>query len=472
MVAITGWSFDARKYDFTLHFTGITIDSAGRSRGCYPDATMPRKGNDRMRVTLKDVAMHAGVSRQAISLILGNRAHLFRPETRERVMRAVAELGYRPNAAARAISSSRTRQVGVLVVNSRRDPTTFSQTYYTIMGVNLALEEAGYVVSLVRIDDVVAELQSGSRVFREHVLDGLIVMTSIPDPVTAALERLVPVCVWADTNVWRDTGCVRRDEFQAGYLAAKAAVNAGYRRLVWWGDLPQSDVSTHFSATERYAGVLRACEEGRVELVSHYSKWDWSDVSPQTIASQFTGESAVVAYDVHRVRLAAQAAMMARKVPGEDFGLVCCEDVPELERTWPELSRVNFDRMAMGELAAEMMLSYLDAGSGKRAGVSSLLISSRYIPGLTLAGETAAGGAQSAGLADSGSVERDRPVGQASSGAGARGEGSRPAAYEADATGRGAVSDATLTVEKSASGKKNGPTKGKRSTRTDRPEAG
>lgn len=75
-----------------------------------------------MRVTLKEIAAHAGVSKSLVSMYLnGNPAARLQTETRERIDRAIAELGYRPSFAARALAQGRTGMIG-FVVGAVRDP--------------------------------------------------------------------------------------------------------------------------------------------------------------------------------------------------------------------------------------------------------------------------------------------------------------------------------------------------------------
>ena len=75
-----------------------------------------------MRVTLKDIAARAGVSKSLVSMYLnGNPAARLQPETRERIDRAIAELGYRPSFAAQALAQGRTKMIG-FVVGGVRDP--------------------------------------------------------------------------------------------------------------------------------------------------------------------------------------------------------------------------------------------------------------------------------------------------------------------------------------------------------------
>ena len=66
------------------------------------------------RPTIDDVARHAGVSKSLVSLVVRGDRHVS-PERRAAALRAVAELGYRPNAMAQGLVQKRTRIVGVLV---------------------------------------------------------------------------------------------------------------------------------------------------------------------------------------------------------------------------------------------------------------------------------------------------------------------------------------------------------------------
>ena len=64
-----------------------------------------------------DVARRAGVSQKTVSRVVNNAPHV-RPDVREKVSRAIEELGYLPNVAARALASQRTHTIGVLACGS------------------------------------------------------------------------------------------------------------------------------------------------------------------------------------------------------------------------------------------------------------------------------------------------------------------------------------------------------------------
>ena len=74
--------------------------------------TAPRPQLERLPV-MADVARLAGVSHQTVSRVVNGHPNL-RPETRDRVLRAIRQLGYRPNTAARALVTRRSGTIGVI----------------------------------------------------------------------------------------------------------------------------------------------------------------------------------------------------------------------------------------------------------------------------------------------------------------------------------------------------------------------
>ena len=94
---------------------------------------------------IRDVARVAGVSYQTVSRVL-NDSPSIRPETLQRVRDAIDELGYRPNQAARALVTSRSRTIGVLSAQTvHYGPAT------AINAIETAAREAGYRLSITNL---------------------------------------------------------------------------------------------------------------------------------------------------------------------------------------------------------------------------------------------------------------------------------------------------------------------------------
>ncbi len=335
----------------------------------------------RRDVTVKQIATAVGLSQPAVSQVLNGTGRIS-PETRQRVLAAAESLGYRPNAAARAVVTRKTLQVGVLVLNSPADPFTFPHTYYTILGMNMALEAAGYVLCLVRLGDVEQSIEGHSRVFREHVLDGVIVTTQLPDHLVKRMDELSRVCVWADTDVWRTSRCIRRDEQAVGREIGKRVAQAGYSKLVFLTEQHSPNgIPLHYSHSARGRGMANICRDSKIKFETLRHSWHWTADFSNELCEHLSPDVAIIATDTFRARIVQQTAAVNKLLPGKDFGLASCDTVGDVVHTWPDLSGMLFDRVELGKRSAEMMLSIL---GGRDYEPASAVLSSQWHAGSTL----------------------------------------------------------------------------------------
>lgn len=311
-------------------------------------------------VTLRHVAEEAGVSIDTVSRVLNGKGKEKWPSAMKRAkeIRAIAErLNYRPSAAARAIRTARTRVIGALVRNNPRDRHIHPLAYETLLGINEGLEAAGYVLSIIRYDDVQLETSKGSRVFREHMVDGMFAMETLAPYVVERVQQLVSTCIWVNTNVWQPESCIRRDEIQAGELIAQKMIELGYRRLVMVGGTRGS--VPHYSHNDRFVGLQNVAGRHGASVDRVELKW-----APTFDVSAFptdliTPETAFVAEGTYWAHWLSHVAAGLGKTPAYDFGLACCDESSEIRRYWPGLSRATFDHYEMGLAAARMMLARL-----------------------------------------------------------------------------------------------------------------
>src|SRR4051812_8104725 len=142
------------------------------------------------RPTIRTVAERAGVSKSLVSLVLRGSDQV-RSDKREAVLRAMDELGYRPNAAARSLSEQRTRTVGVLL-HDLRNPWFVD----LLDGLNSLLHDNGLhmLMADARLNRRTGQDPAGP--FLDLGVDGLVVVGTLPDPAAlgAVAERL-PVVV-------------------------------------------------------------------------------------------------------------------------------------------------------------------------------------------------------------------------------------------------------------------------------------
>lgn len=300
------------------------------------------------RVTTRDVAARAGVSQPTVSLVLGRNPNArVAPETRERVLRAAEELGYRPNFLARGLVSRRSYAIGILVPDLR-NPFFVD----VISGAERVAAEEQYAVLL-------AETGGASPVSQLEALQSRLVDGVIIDALGAAalpadlLTGLNVVLIDELHDRWPG---VASDALAAGRLAAEHLLALGHRALAFIG--PAADVHA-FRQRER--GFVRALREAGVGLPS-----EWLRRAPATAAG---GQEAMRALLARRPRptavfcandLTALGALKACAaagvaVPGA-MSVVGCDDIELARLVTPELTTVTIPARELGARAARLLL--------------------------------------------------------------------------------------------------------------------
>ena len=334
--------------------------------------------------TITDVAREAGVSLATVSRVLNvDSSAPIADATRQKVMRAVEELDYRPNMSAQAMKSQRSQQIGVLLQNNPGNRLTHPLAWEFVLGINEGLEQGGQIMSLVRMTDVAAGDGLQARALRSRLLDGLIVVNNLPDEVCARVGELFPRTIWLDSNVWRDERCIRRDERGAGAQAVRAVVDAGYKRAIY---LYPASGRGHFAADERTAGVIGATAELKLELQPFEIAPDQSIYNFDNfkqLRAQLRPDVAVIVSDTYAMHALMLRLSRTRISIGDDVSLICIDDhFHDGAYHWEHVARINFDRFGMGVQAAQMMMSLINPTDDLNC--PSRLIQGQFQGGATL----------------------------------------------------------------------------------------
>jgi LacI family transcriptional regulator len=129
------------------------------------------------RPTQKDVALRAGVSRSTVSYVLNDQTALKVPisaETRQRVLAAIAELGYEPDAQAQSLRRGHTKIVGVMI------PVIQNPFFWQILsGISDALQKAGYSLHLFHFPQDAQQETNIIRELRRQRVDGFILLAAV-----------------------------------------------------------------------------------------------------------------------------------------------------------------------------------------------------------------------------------------------------------------------------------------------------
>ena len=196
---------------------------------------------------MHDVAQLAGVSHQTVSRVLNEHPNV-REETRQRVLEAIAQLGYRRNSAARALVTRRSGVLGVVMISAPEfGPTS------TIIALESAAHAAGYSVSFTTLPNFSTE--QISRVF-EHFfalgVEGVVViapLSSVAETIRPFALQIPVVTIAAGQGAGQEFHPISVDQQLGARLAVRHLIELGHREIVHVRG-PQD----WFDAQQRYVG--------------------------------------------------------------------------------------------------------------------------------------------------------------------------------------------------------------------------
>jgi DNA-binding LacI/PurR family transcriptional regulator len=234
-------------------------------------------------VTIADVAEEAGVSISTVSYVMSGKRTIS-PQTRRRVERAIATLGFSPHAGARSLASRSTNVIGLQI--PLRSGVDVHVVMEVVAGVVARARKHGYDILLLTSDDV----RGMERAARGSMVDALLLMDiESDDPRIGVLSQLDQPSVLIGLPEGRRTiPCVDFDFEEAGWLAVDRLMAQGHRSLTLIGS-PAEVMERHTSYADRLArGFLAACAAAGVAASVHACPSDAQAVAvvDQAIAAQ------------------------------------------------------------------------------------------------------------------------------------------------------------------------------------------
>ncbi|GHE38903.1 LacI family transcriptional regulator [Streptomyces griseoaurantiacus] len=309
-----------------------------------------------VRVSLKDVAAHAGVSIKTVSNVVNNYQHVT-PAMRERVQRSIDILGYRPNLAARHLRKGRTGVIA-LALPELGNP-YFAELAAAVID---AAVEHDYIVLLDHTGGRREQEILVSQGFRARVIDGLIL-----SPIELEAEDLrdrenVPLVLLGERDYDLPYDHIAIDNVAAARDAVRHLISLGRRNVAFIGarngrSEPAQLRVRGWREELRAAGL--PADEG---LVAATDGWGHADGAAAMARILDSGRQpdAVFAYD-DPMAIGAMRVLHERglRVP-EDVAVVGFDDVIEGRFGAVTLTSISPDKEAIGRLAVESVLARLN----------------------------------------------------------------------------------------------------------------
>jgi DNA-binding LacI/PurR family transcriptional regulator len=315
------------------------------------------KQERRRAAVMADVAQLARVSYQTVSRVLHDSPHV-RGETRERVLAAIRQLDYRPNSAAQALVTGRSKTLGVV---------SFDTALYgpasTLLAIEQAAHDAGYAVSVssLRLLDR-GTLLAAIQLLRDQGVDGVAVIAPLRagmDALRHVRQDFAVVAVEAGPNASIPVATV--DQVAGAATATRHLLGLGHR-TVWHlaGPIDWND------AEERIEGWASALREANAPIPA-LLRGDWTPRSGYELGQnllQIPEMTAVfVANDQMALGLLRRLHEVGRVVP-RDLSVVGFDDIPEAAYLTPPLTTVRQDFAELGRRCLHILLGRIEGEIG------------------------------------------------------------------------------------------------------------
>ncbi|CAM5680731.1 LacI family transcriptional regulator OS=Streptomyces alboniger OX=132473 GN=CP975_12560 PE=4 SV=1 [Streptomyces alboniger] len=315
---------------------------------------------------MTEVARAAGVSQKTVSRVVNGEPYVS-PEVRDRVLRAIGELDYRPNNAARALLLGRYRRIGVVSLGTALyGPSTL------LIALERAMQRAGYSFALastlegersetgVSPDGIGGKISVAVEALLEQGVDGIVLSEPIDDGTRLRLRTDVPVVSLGEGVELAEGACtvVRADGVAAARLATEHLLSLGHR-TVWHIPGPQD----WWAARDRLRGWREALAAAGAPEPPLPTEGDWSPASGHAAGRQLAPLRDVTAVFAANDDMAIGAlsafAEAGRSVPG-DVSIVGYDDIPAAPYLSPPLTTVRHDTAALADQAVDVLIALIE----------------------------------------------------------------------------------------------------------------
>lgn len=303
---------------------------------------------------IRDVAALAGVSYQTVSRVL-NHSPSIKDSTRERVLDAIKELGFRPNQAARALVTSRSRTIGVLSADAKAyyGPTT------AINSIEQHAREAGYRLSITNISSADEEsIKSGLDYLLSQAVEALVVIAPQVRVVDAIRELSFTVPFVTLESTGRDPRhSLSIDQIAGARLATKHLIDLGHTEIVQISgpqDWIEAQARMRGFLDEVSAAGLRARAPILGDWSSHFGYHAGLELlKVRDFTAVFAGNDQMALGFMHACR------ELGLDVPG-DISVVGFDDIPEAAHFAPPLTTIRQNFAEVGRRAISLLLAELN----------------------------------------------------------------------------------------------------------------
>jgi LacI family transcriptional regulator len=304
------------------------------------------------RVTLKQVAEHAGVSRATASLIVRN-SPTISEKTRKRVLASMHELGYVYDRVAANLRSQRSTTVGIII-------TDIANTFFSelLKGVNQTLEKEGYNVLLGTTFDSAEKQDKLLSTMLEHRVGGII-LCPVSGSSNESIDRIkqlnIPFVLAVRELNEANCDYVGIDYENGAQLAVSYLIKNGHERIAFLGGRSESTAWQQRIEGFKKAFQMADLEVDRSLIISSAPTREGGIEALQKVLDHDQTPSAIFCFN----DLVALGVMLGIRnnglIPGKDIAVVGFDNIPEAGITNPPLTTISSHAHKIGSKAADLL---------------------------------------------------------------------------------------------------------------------
>ena len=315
------------------------------------------RGCSLKKITINDVAEHAGVSKKTISRVLNNELNVS-IDTKTKVLRSFQLLGYRPNPQARGLASNQSFLIGLLYDNPNKSYVTDNQ-----IGALESCQKDGYNLVIYPEDYESSDLLDRlTSILTNSFLDGLILTPPFSDmlPLLNLLEQMKVQYVRIGPTINFDRSpCVISNDLDAAYQMTRYLISLGHTKIGFIKGHPDHSVSSL-----RLAGYQKALEEVSISVVpeliqqGYFTFRSGEDCGRKLLNLENRPTAIFASNDYIAAGVLKVANQMNISIPHQ-LSVCGFDDAPISRYIWPSLTTIKQPIRTMGAEAAKLLIKQI-----------------------------------------------------------------------------------------------------------------
>jgi LacI family transcriptional regulator len=313
-------------------------------------------------LTLEDVAKLVGVHRSTVSRVI-NGSPKVSPEVRDRVLQAIRETGYQPNAAARTLASQRSWMIGLVL--PRSVSVFFTDPYFPHLtqGIAFGCNNHDYTLCLFLVGNKEDEEKILPRLSRRGMLDGILIQSGTPDDklIDQLNASSIPSAMIGRPNNPEGLSFIDVDNVMAAEIATDHLIHLGYHRIATITGPIGSTVTA-----DRLAGYRNSLKKsGRSVDKALIKPGNFSEIdayNAMKVLLEKRPDAVFAASDIMAAGAIRAVKEVGLKIP-EDIAFVGFDDIPLGGLSTVPLTTIRQPIMKFGVKAVELLIDLIENGT-------------------------------------------------------------------------------------------------------------